>query len=235
MNSSARLALVAIAVMALTAAGASAQAASKPSAARASVPAPLAAAVGGAIAGRWAVDSMRVRLEWGSVPGAAVLSAATPFHLVGKGDDGWFVALFGPAAGSPVAIRVHAGVLDSVSVAARALGTGVELVATDLRRDARVRWGVPAAAALAPAEGRVTRRPLAEGDAISDANATPPQVVRSGDAVRLEWRRGGVIVALDGVALGSAAMGQTVRVRIAERGGQRSGRVTGPNAVRLDS
>lgn len=235
MNSSARPALGIFAVLALTAAGASAQAAARPPATHASVPAPLAAAVGGAIADRWAVDSVRVRLEWGSVPGAAALSAATPFQLVGKGDDGWFVALFGPAAGSPVAIRLHAGVLDSVSVAARALGTGVELAATDLRRDARVRWGAPTAPAAASLEGWVTRRPLAKGDAISEANAAPPQVVHSGDAVRLEWRRGGVIVALDGVALGSAAMGQTVRVRIAERGGQRSGRVTGPNAVRLDS
>lgn len=223
MSSSASLALFAL-VLAAT-----------PVSAQATVPAPLAAAVGGAIASRWSVDSSRIRLEWGSVPGAASLSAGMPFHLLGKGDDGWFVALFEPVAGSPVAIRVRAGALDSVSVATRALGSDVELAASDLRRDARVRWGSPATNGATPAEGWRTRRPLAAGEAFTAATAAPPQVVRAGDAVRLEWSRGGVLVALDGIALGSAALGQIVRVRIAERGGQRSGRVTGPNAVRLDS
>jgi flagella basal body P-ring formation protein FlgA len=224
-----------LALLAVTAAPVSAQARARSSAERPTVPASLAAAVRASIADRWSVDSARVRLEWGSVPGAATLSAGMPFRLLGKGTDGWFVTLFEPAAGSPVAIRVRAGVFDSVSVATRTLAGGVELTTADMRREARILWGSPATDTLAPAEGWLTRRPLAAGDVFGPATATPPQVVRAGDAVRLEWSRGGVIVALDGIALGSGALGQIVRVRIAERGGQRSGRVSGPNAVRLDS
>lgn len=201
----------------------------------AGVPGSLARAVAGAVAAQWSADSTRVRLEWGPVPSAAALGPATPFRLMGKGTDGWFVAVFEPAAGSPAAVRVRAGVLDTVPVAARALGSGVTLAATDIRRDARVQWGAPADSAITPGEGWLTRRPLAAGDVLSATTVTPPQLVRAGEAVRLEWHRGGVAIGLDGVALGPGALGQTVRVRLAERGGQRSGRVVGPNAVRLDS
>jgi flagella basal body P-ring formation protein FlgA len=145
------------------------------------------------------------------------------------------VTLFQPAAGSPVAVRVRAGVLDTALVAARPLARGAVLAAQDIGTAVRVRWARPGASQDRPGEGWMTRRPLAVGEELSAVSVLPPQVVRSGDPVRLEWREGAVTVVLDGVALGSGAMGETVRVRLAERGGQRTGRITGPGSVRLDS
>ncbi len=200
----------------------------------AQVPGRLAAAVAGAAARQWVVDSARVRLEWGVVPTAAALSDSTPFSLSGKGADGWMIAVFTPATGSPAAVRVRVGLLDSVTVAVRSIARGATLAAGDSRRDERVRWGVPAPE-LVPGEGWVTRRPLAAGDEITPSSATAPQVIKSGDQVRVEWRRGAVTVALDGVAMGSGALGESVSVRLAERGGQRRGKVMGPGSVRLES
>jgi flagella basal body P-ring formation protein FlgA len=204
-------------------------------AAESAVPPGLGAAVAGAIASLWGVDSAGMRLQWGAVPAAAVLAADTPFQLLGKGDDGWFVLRVEPKVGSPAAVRVRAGAMDSVQVAARALAMNAALSSADIRTESRVRWGRPPAVGARVAEGWVTRRPMAQGDLLSPANVRAPQVIRAGEPVRLEWQRGTVMIALDGVALNSAGLGEAVRVRLGERGGQRSGRASGPGAVRLDS
>jgi flagella basal body P-ring formation protein FlgA len=190
--------------------------------------------VAGAVARQWSADSAAIQLEWGVIPTAAALSDSTPFSLSGKGGDGWLVALFAPVKKSPVAVRVRAGVLDSVAVAARPLASGTTLASGDFSREIRLRWGVPVAEA-GPADGWVLRRSLAVGQELTPNTVMPPQVVRSGDEVRVEWQRGTVTVALEGVALASGALGETVSVRLAQRGGQRRGRVTGPGTVRLES
>jgi flagella basal body P-ring formation protein FlgA len=180
------------------------------------------------------VDSSAIRLEWGAIPAAAALSDSTVFSLMGKGGDGWLVALFEPAGKSPVAVRVRAGVLDSVLVAARPLVSGSTLAVSDIKAEMKVRWGVPVSGAR-PGEGWVLRRSLAAGQELTLPSVSAPQVVRSGDPVRVEWQRGVVTVALDGIALASGSLGETVSVRLAERGGQRRGRVMGPGSVRLES
>lgn len=198
------------------------------------VPRRLAAAVAGAVARQWVVDSSAIQLEWGAIPSAAVLSDSTPFSLTGKGGDGWLIALFEPPMKSPVAVRVRGGVLDSVSVATRPLASGSTIAPDDIVREIRVHWGVPVPGTT-PGEGWVLRRPLAAGQELTRATVSAPQVIRSGDPVRVEWQRGIVTVALDGVALASGALGETVSVRLAQRGGQRRGKVVGPGSVRLES
>ena len=198
------------------------------------VPPRLADAVAGAVATQLAADSSAIQLEWGAIPSAASLSDSTPFSLSGKGTEGWLVALFTPVGKSPLAVRVRAGVLDSVPVAARPITRGTTLAPADIRREQRVRWGA-SSAAISPEAGWVTRRAFAAGDVITPSSVTAPQVVQSGDQVRVEWQHGAVTVALDGVALASGGMGETVSVRLAQRGGQRRGRVTGPGSVRLES
>lgn len=226
MSSSARLAVL----FALLASPCSAQVAPPV----VTVPPRLAAAVAGTVARQWVVDSSAIQLAWGAIPAAAVLSDSTPFSLTGKGGDGWLIALFEPPMRSPVAVRVRAGVLDSVVVAARPLASGSTLVAGDIKCEVKVRWGVPVPRTR-PGEGWVLRRSLAMGQELAPSAVSAPQVVRSGDQVRVEWQRGVVTVALDGVALASGALGETVSVRLAERGGQRRGRVMGPGSVRLES
>lgn len=217
-------------LLALSAAPCSAQAA------RPAVPVPplLAAAVAGAVARQWAADSAAVALEWGAVPTAAVLSDSTPFTLSGKGGDGWLIALFTPVRKSPVAVRVRGGIRASVAVAARSLPSGTTLGTGDVTHETRVQWGIPTIA-MPPSDGWVMRRSLAAGQELTASSVAPPPVVRSGDQVRVEWQQGAVTVGLDGVALAAGALGEAISVRLAQRGGQRRGRVTGPGSVRLES
>lgn len=231
MSSFARLAVLAVGLATPCAAQGAAQGATSQAGA---VPAALAAAVAGTVARQWGADSAAVELEWGVVPSAAVLSDSTPFTLSGKGGDGWLVALFSPPRTSPVAVRVRGGVRSSVAVAARPLSSGAVIADGDITRDTRVRWGFPAPDAV-PGEGWVMRRSLAAGQELTGSTASAPQVVRSGDQVHVEWQRGAVTVGLEGVALASGALGESISVRLAQRGGQRRGRVTGAGSVRLES
>jgi flagella basal body P-ring formation protein FlgA len=199
------------------------------------VPPALATRVAAAVAGVWVVDTASLRLEWGAVQHAEDLSASTPFRLVGRGSDGWFAVVFSPDAAHPSAARLHAGIVDSVLVMARALGAGDTLAADAVRGEERVRWGMPARVQRqSPAIGWIARRPLAVGDLVTASTVEPPPAVHAGQTVRLEWVRGDVIVALDGTALNDAALGEPVHARIAGRTGQRSG-VAGTNGtVRMD-
>ncbi len=230
MTSFARLTLLVLGAIGLWAPAASGQ-----DSAKTALPEPLTAAVAGAVARAWSADSAAVRLEWGAVPAAAALTATTPFRLVGRGDHGTYVVLFEPAASSSAAVRVRAGVVDTMPVATRAIPKDVTIAAADIERRSSVRWGAPSRESAVSVEGWVTRRPVAAGEAIDAGNAAPPAIIRAGDSVQLEWSRGAVTVALEGVAMNAAGMGEPVKVRLPNRGGQRSGRVTGPGAARIGS
>jgi len=52
--------------------------------------------------------------------------------------------------------------------------------------------------------------------------------------VRVTWRRGGVTLAMDGTALGAAAVGQRVRVRT-ETGRRLEGVAVGPALVQIEA
>jgi flagella basal body P-ring formation protein FlgA len=200
------------------------------------VPVTLAAQVTGAIAHQWGDDSSRLQLTWGMVPGAAGFPPKTEVRVLGRGDGGWFTAVFTPPGSLPFAVRVRAGAQDSVTVAARTLDAGRELGAGDLQMASRTRWGPPADAATPRVSpGWITRRLVMTGADLNAGNVAPPPLVRVGDQVRLEWRRGAVLITLDGTALDAGGAGQTVRVRVGQNPGSKNGIVLSSDLVRLDS
>lgn len=198
-------------------------------AAPADVPAGMAGELRAQVAQEWGVAPERLWIEWGqlAVSGTA-LENAVP-RLVGRGADGWFTAVLEVPGSDPVAFRFHGGVLDTVWVAARALARGVRLGDGDRRAEVRPLWGPPAGEArVAPALGWETRRPLAAGEILAWPAVVAPAVIATRDPVRLEWRRGGVSVMLEGVALGPASVGESVRVRVEGRARPISATVIGP-------
>jgi flagella basal body P-ring formation protein FlgA len=119
-------------------------------------------------------------------------------------------------------------------VAARALPRGAALQAGDLRAEARTAWGPPARTPeQTPAPGWELRRPVAAGQSLAWPASAPPPLVRAGEPVRVEWRRGAVTVATSGVAQNAARAGETVRVRVPGRLGRLQGSATGPGTVTL--
>ena len=106
----------------LTLAGAAlAQAPAAPSGA---IPPRLVQRVVADIAQQWAGDTVGLQLVWGHVPHAAMFPPKTGVRIVGRGDGGWFVAVFDPGSTGPFAVRVRAGAPDSTLVAARTVETG---------------------------------------------------------------------------------------------------------------
>ena len=205
------------------------------------VPPALADRVAAAVAARWAVAPQAVRLDWGRRPvaggdgrGAATLSDGAPFTLLGRGDGGWFAVVFGPG-GIGVAARVRAGTLDTTAVATRPLAPGAALAEADVALVPRVRWDVPRQGRERPAAGWIVRRPVAAGGSLEPPVTAPPPLVAAGSRVRLVVTGGGVSVALDGVALQDARLGQRVLVRRDGRARPLWGTVAGPGLVRLDS
>jgi flagella basal body P-ring formation protein FlgA len=197
----------------------------------ATMPAGVTARVADSLAARWSVAPADVRIEWGYV--VAAPDSATPFRLVGRGDDGMLVAVFDDAT-TPVAVRLRAGTSAPVPVAARDLASGVTLTANDILVAPHERWGPPTADTTAVDSGWVTRRAVRRGEPLTPPSVGAPILVRPGDQVQVEWRQGAVAVAMSGVAQNTAALGETVHVRLPGRTGQRSATMTAPGLARLD-
>ena len=76
-------------------------------------PPPVVARTAQAVATAWSVPVGRVRLAWGRLP-ARPIPPTSDVRLVGRGSDGWFVAMTS-GSGEPLAVRVRAGVEDSLA------------------------------------------------------------------------------------------------------------------------
>ena len=193
----------------------------------------LAARVARAIAREWNVDTGSVVLSWGSGSLGSIPDSAG-FRLIG-GEGGWFSVQMEPVKGATAWIRLRAGVTVDQAIATRALPAGGVLGAADMRIEPRLRWGPPPLDSVPQAAlGWVIRRPVAGGDVLEGWRVAPPPVVSAGKPVLVRWNTGTVSVALEGVALNDAAVGQSVRVRTAGRVGIVAGTVTAPGEARMN-
>lgn len=182
------------------------------------------------VAARWRVDAERLRLEWGLVPSRLRLDSIASLRVAGESSDGWMVVVATPGHGASTALRVHAGLVGPVTIAARALEAGKVLVAEDLAVEERVRWGAPREAVSVV--GFEVRRAVPAGDALLPTMVIAPRVIAAGDAVTLVWARGGVRMEAEGVALTAARLGEMVYARVGAN--RLAGTVTGPGMARLE-
>jgi flagella basal body P-ring formation protein FlgA len=186
------------------------------------------------IAEEWRVTLPELQLEWGHVPEGLGAVGDVDFRLTGGGRNGWFAVVLRPADGESVALRVRAGIADTVWVATRNVQIGSSLDVGDLGKEPRLRWGPPnSARRSSPSPGWKVRRPLFQGDVVAWPAVVPPAMVVAGEPVRIEWSRGGVHVVLTGVALNSAAEGDVVRARVPGRAKAVSGIVVAPGSAVL--
>lgn len=112
------------------------------------------------------------------------------------------------SGGQPVQARGNVDILTY----AHSLSTGEILQPEDL---------VWAKAAAAPADsprdadqiiGKAARRPLREGAPASQRDVSAPQVIKAGDTVTVTYSGGGISLSMEGKALSSAAIGDTLMV-----------------------
>lgn len=196
-------------------------------------PSPLVQAVTARLSGDWKVATERLALQWGPAAWLVRGGEAPEVRLVGRGDEGRFVVVVDPRGARPRSIRLRAGVIDSVAVAARALPRGTRLTDGDMAWQRTVSWGPPRPPAAKPGSGWEVRRALAAGEELTSGRVAPPIVVRPGEPVSLTWTRGDVSIAVVGVALNAARVGETVRVRVDGRLEPVEGEATEPGLARL--
>lgn len=131
-------------------------------------------------------------------------------------------------------------------IAARAIPRGALLTAADIAyaADARPKHVVPHSVALLdtiprPASqadtliGWTARRMIAAGELLRAPAIIPPQLVKAGDLVELQWQDGSILITTKGRATKSASVGERVMVRLTP---QQSieGSVVGAGRVRVD-
>jgi flagella basal body P-ring formation protein FlgA len=102
---------------------------------------------------------------------------------------------------------------DAVLTWARDLQPGEVVQGEDLAWS-RSAATIPVTAPREPREvvGQAVRRPLHAGDAVSRTDVAPAQVIRKDDEVQVVYQADGMKLALQGKALGAAAIGQSVGV-----------------------
>lgn len=82
--------------------------------------------------------------------------------------------------------------------------------------------------------GRVATRRLDAGDMLDPNDLESEILVRRGQAVKIRCRVGGIVIELDGIALGDAALDQTVEVRKTRERTSFSALVVAPGEVLVD-
>lgn len=194
---------------------------------------PLDGRVSAAIAERWDVPATAITLQWPRALPDSLGRTAVVTQVAGRGADGWFVVMLRIGARHE-ALRVRAGTLQPVAVAARSLAAGRTLASGDVRTAAALHWGPPQAAPRVPQPGWTIRLSLAPGDTLKPLAAVAPIAVSAGQPVRLVWSRGAVEIALDARALHDARIGEPVRLDVAGHRKRLVATVSGPGLARLD-
>ncbi len=197
------------------------------------VPAMLVGQARMLVAQQWQVPSDRVRLAWGKLPVLGPADTNLVLRLAGWGSDGWFAAILERPGSAPRAVRVRAGLEDSLPVATRALRAGDTVGVEDVTVTLETRWGKSAHEITRDIAGWEVRRPVALGEPLITPYIAPPKLVSTGDSLRLTWSQGAINIETIGIALGQARLGEPVRAKVGES--ELSGIVTGPGMARLQS
>jgi len=130
----------------------------------------------------------------------------------------------------PVEIRVYRPVL----VATRELRRGEPIGAADValeERNVLAAAGAPPLTQAADVVGLNARRTIAPGTLLSAGLVELPVLVRRGDRLGVSARSGGITVQINGEALGTARLGERVRVRNLQSGRVIDAVVTGSGSA----
>jgi flagella basal body P-ring formation protein FlgA len=194
-------------------------------------PAAVERAIRAGIGARWGLSAEAVEIEWQPArrPLAAGLDVA---RLLGPGRSGTWIAML-ESGTARASLRFRAGVRRRAPVARTDITKDAVLTAEDMGEADVVVWGPPASDDVARvAPGWVARHAIRAGEVLEAPAVEPPAAVTSGSAVTVHWSVGRVTLEVVGEAIGDAAIGDTVLVRL-RTGIRVRGVVTDAATVRL--
>jgi flagellar basal body P-ring formation protein FlgA len=132
---------------------------------------------------------------------------------------GWRIILVAFATGVALSVTAPVPAIAQVGgelpVAARDLPRGIALAPSDIRYETG-REPVPPGTDRIGA-GWITRRVISAGEVLREPAVGRPQLVRAGEPVELLWKQGTIELRVRGTAMGAAAEGERVTVRIDTR------------------
>jgi len=175
-------------------------------------PRELAENIRASVAKRWAHPRDSLVIEWHE-PNEPIDGFRAPSRLLGPGRGGSWIALLEDET-RRTSLRFRAGVRVPTPLATNDLSRARSLIAADIEWQNIIVWGAPTEPDLRPREGWITRRPIAAGEALLSPRVNPRPAVTSGSNVTVRWRTGRVTVELPGRAVGNAAEGEEVSVRL---------------------
>lgn len=188
------------------------------------------------LAAQWNVPTRSLHLEWSRPRAGTVLSRAERVELLGNGRNGrWMVSVHLPGSEREVvSLPLRAGIRRNQPFARVSLPRGAILTSANMEFLPSVHWGPLDDAPPAPDSGWVARRRIQAGELLTPPGVQPPLLVVSGQPVHLVWKSESLTISLQGTAVGSASLGETVFVRTNE-GHRMSGTVTGAATVLLSN
>ncbi|MDT7856065.1 flagellar basal body P-ring formation chaperone FlgA [Rubrivirga sp. S365] len=170
-----------------------------------------------------------LRLAADVPPGAPVRLALAEARGVPRGHTRADVVTDAGRAGWALLYVAH---FDSVAVARRALSRGDTLgsgaVEAAWIETTRFHGDPVAPAALRGGAAPTARRTVRAGEALRQSVLAWPTAVGTGDAVRVRYRRGGLLLTVDATARETGAVGEAVRVYSRSTGATYRVRVTAP-------
>lgn len=161
-------------------------------------------------------ESANVVVGYGAPPGeSAVLDASIVRELARQHGLDWdnpdgIQRIVVPRAATGTSARM----VDALTYA-RSLSAGEIVQPADLTFAKVANFAVPPDAPRDADEiiGKAARRPLRAGAAAADHDVTSPQVIKANDVVQVIYRSGGVNLTLEGKAMGSATLGESVDIQ----------------------
>jgi flagella basal body P-ring formation protein FlgA len=198
------------------------------------VPAAVDARAREAIAAVWQVAADQVRLEWGQHPSLATIPSGAAVRITGPGDAGWFGVQVDRADGTPILLRVRASTSVMMPIATRELLPGDLLTEMDVGVQRRTVFGRPPVT-ITPGDiiGHEVHRRVHAGEVLGAPAVAPPYATRPGDRVTLLWQRGTIAFELETEALGSARVGDRIRLRVNGGDTRLSATMTAPSRALL--
>lgn len=175
------------------------------------VPPNIELALRSRLATEWGVEPSKLVLDYGRLPDSMTNVSMADLRYSNRG--GRLLITLESQDGKRTTSTGRAGVLVRVPVANRLMRPGDTLDPGAFRWEEETAWGPPVARSDTATSGYLVRGRIVAGQRITSTLAIRPPAIRAGSGITLQWSNASILVEMDGLALGTGYIGDTIPVR----------------------